>query len=90
MKELYRKENYVIAIYDDSNYVVYDHTKPKVNKKTGKTTYDFMWFGNIPQAIREVSRLLANGACHDLVSWCKCNDDYHTELETLILGAARP
>jgi hypothetical protein len=84
MKELYRKDNWVLAIMDWRNYVIYDHTKPTINKKTGVVSYEYSYFGQIVQAIRELSRRLANDSCTDLKSWVGFVGDYYKELESLL------
>ena len=84
MKELYRKEQWALAVYDDNNYVIYNHTKPIQNKKTGKVSYKFSYFSQIHQAIRELSRLIANETANDLSEWVKSLQSYYTELETLL------
>ena len=84
MKELYTRNQWVLAIYDDKNYVLYDKTKP-ISKGDGKTTYKFSWFSQMHHAIRELSRRIANEECtNDLASWVKCLRAYHTELESLL------
>ena len=83
MKVLYTKNQWTLAIYDDSNYVLYDNTKPKVSK-TGAVSYKFWWFGSLTAAIREVSRRLADEACTDLPTWVEAVRGYHAELEAML------
>ena len=84
MKELYRKNQWVLAIFDEDNYVLYDHTKSKVDKRTGQKRYTYKYFAQPLHAVRELARLLADEACTDLSSWIKCLGDYHRELNALL------
>ncbi len=84
MKELYRKNEWALAILDRRNYVIYDHTKPRIDKKAGTTSYEMSYFASPVHAIRELSRRLANEACTDLKSWVEALQSYQSGLEELL------
>ena len=83
MKTLHTDGNLTLAIMDNDNYVVYDHTKPKINidPKTGRktTSFKYSYHNRIDSAIREVSRLRANEEGYDLPTWL---ESYARALET--------
>jgi len=86
MKELHKEGDYAIAIYDDNNYVVYNHTKPVVNKNTGTVTYRFSYHSSMLGAISELSRLVANDVSSDMESWIKSLGGTLTRLESLLVA----
>ncbi len=81
MKTLIQCGSYSIGILDERNYVVFDHTKPKVKKRKGVETveYDYSYFSQLAQAVKEVARLAADEQAADLRDWLKkftatCNE----------------
>jgi len=76
MKELYTDKQWVVAILDDSNYVLFDKSKP--------TKYRF--FNKIDSAILELSRLVANEEGLDLASWLESYSRHTHRASTAICG----
>ena len=71
MKTLAKHGSYTIAILDARNYVVYDHTKPKVKKRKGveSVEYQYSYYSQLAHAVKEVARLTANEQADSLQSW---------------------
>jgi len=84
MKELYTDKQWTLAILDDKNYVIYNNTKPIVNKKTEGVSYKCSYFSQMKHAITELSRRLANDACHDLASWVNELDNAVSRIENAV------
>ncbi len=72
MKELLTLKKWTVAILDDRNYIL-------ATKGSTKHSY----FSQLPHALRELSRLVANEECHDLDSWIKSIENTYRELEQL-------
>jgi hypothetical protein len=90
MKELYTDKQWVVAILDDSNYVIFDRTKPsvRIDKNTGKRTecYKYKYFNKIDSAILELSRLVANEEGLDLASWLESYSRHTHRASTAMCG----
>ena len=70
MKTLAQYNDYILAILDEDNYVVYDQSKPKsVCPKTGKKSYKYAYYSQIKLAVKELARLVANDECVALGDW---------------------
>lgn len=83
MKTLWKNERYAVGILDSRNYVVFDHTagKKKIKKGAERIEYQFSYFSQLHQAIREVARLVADDQATDLINWL---DNFHSVIDEIV------
>ncbi|MDK2857363.1 MAG: hypothetical protein PWQ89_482 [Verrucomicrobiota bacterium] len=88
MKTLCTAGSYSIGILDDKNYVLFDHTKPKRKTRKGveSVEYEFSYFSQIAQAVKELARRTANDTAADLRDWLKKFNATCEELTSLFSG----
>ena len=73
MKTLCTAGSYSLGILDENNYVIFDHTKPKrkVRKGIESVEYEYSYYSQIAQAVKELARRTANEQAKDLRDWLK-------------------
>ncbi|MBC8206099.1 MAG: hypothetical protein H8E68_02990 [Kiritimatiellaeota bacterium] len=73
MKTLCTAGSYSIGILDTNNYVLFDHTKPKRKTRKGIETveYEYSYYSQLAQAVKELARRTANEQAKDLRDWLK-------------------
>lgn len=83
MKALWKNERYAVGILDSRNYVVYDHTSGKKKRKNGveSVEYQFAYFGQLHQAVREVCCRVEDDEASDLISWL---DSFHSTVDEIV------